>query len=139
MNNVVFLEHFSHGRTGALVHPLAGALVHPLAGALPAILKKNIDSFFTFIKKPSVWVSVCLYPINVKTAEPIRSKFCVGPHVAPGQVYEWSKFQIFVYIKIRLSLIFSENFENLRNVLLKSANFFVLFTMYTKRTCSQWK
>ena len=112
MNNVVFLEHFSHGRTGALVHPLAGALVHPLAGALvhplagalvhllagalvhplaqflPAILKKNIVSFFTFIKKPSVWVSVCLYPINVKTAEPIRSKFCVGPHVAPGQVYE---------------------------------------------------
>ena len=26
------------------------------------------------------WVSVCLfvYPINVKTAEPIRTKFCVG-------------------------------------------------------------
>jgi len=33
---------------------------------------------------------VCLYPINVKTAEPIRPKFCVGPHVVPGKVYEWS-------------------------------------------------
>ena len=29
----------------------------------------------------SVWVSVCLYPINVKTAEPIGPKFFVGPHV----------------------------------------------------------
>ena len=24
---------------------------------------------------------VCLYPINVKTAEPIGPKFCVGHHV----------------------------------------------------------
>ena len=31
---------------------------------------------------------VCLYPINVKTAEPIRPKFCGGPHVAPGKVYK---------------------------------------------------
>ena len=31
---------------------------------------------------------VCLCPINVKTAKPIRPKFCVGPHVAPGKVYE---------------------------------------------------
>ena len=36
----------------------------------------------------SVWVSVCLYPINVKTAEPIGTKFCVGHHVTPGKVYE---------------------------------------------------
>ena len=32
----------------------------------------------------SVWVSVCLYPINVKTAEPIGLNFFVGPHVTPG-------------------------------------------------------
>jgi len=37
-------------------------------------------------------LSVRLYPINVKTAEPIGPKFCVGPHVTPGKVYEWSKF-----------------------------------------------
>jgi len=36
----------------------------------------------------SVCLSVCLYPINVKTAEPIGPKFCVGPHVTPGKVYE---------------------------------------------------
>ena len=35
-----------------------------------------------------VWVSVCLYPINVKTAEPIRPKFCVGPRMTTGKVNE---------------------------------------------------
>ena len=33
-------------------------------------------------------LSVCLYPINVKTAEPIGPKFFVGHHVIPGKVYE---------------------------------------------------
>ena len=47
-----------------------------------------------------VCLFVCLYPINVKTAEPIGPKFFVGPHGAPGKVYEKSKFQIFVSIKI---------------------------------------
>ena len=36
----------------------------------------------------SVCLSVCLYPINVKTAEPIRPKFFVGHHVTTGKVYE---------------------------------------------------
>ena len=31
---------------------------------------------------------VYLYPINVKTAEMIGPKFCVGPHVAPVKVVE---------------------------------------------------
>ena len=35
-----------------------------------------------------VCLFVCLYPLNVKTAEPIGPKFCVGPHVTPGKVYE---------------------------------------------------
>ena len=30
--------------------------------------------------------SVRLYPINAKTTEPIRQKFCVGPHMNPGKV-----------------------------------------------------
>ena len=30
--------------------------------------------------------SVRLYPINVKTAEPICPKFCVGPPMTPGKV-----------------------------------------------------
>ena len=54
----------------------------------------------------SVCLFVCLYPINVKTAEPIRSKFFVGHLGTPGKVYESSKFQIFVSIKIRSSLNF---------------------------------
>ena len=32
--------------------------------------------------------SVCLYSINVKTAEPIGPKFFVGHHVTTGKVYE---------------------------------------------------
>ena len=45
----------------------------------------------------SVCVSVCVYPINVKTAEPNSPKICVGPHVTPGKVYEVTKFQKFVF------------------------------------------
>jgi len=37
----------------------------------------------------SVCLSVCLYPINVKTAEPIGPKFFVGHLGTPGKVYEW--------------------------------------------------
>ena len=37
----------------------------------------------------SVLVSVCLYPINVKTVEPIGPKFFVEHHVTTGKVYEW--------------------------------------------------
>ena len=36
----------------------------------------------------SVCLSVRLYPLNVKTAEPIGPKFCVGHNVTPGKVYE---------------------------------------------------
>ena len=34
-------------------------------------------------------LSVCLCPINVKTAEPIWPKFLQGSRVTPGKVYEW--------------------------------------------------
>ena len=40
----------------------------------------------------SVCLFVCLYLINVKTAEPIEPKFCVGHHVTLGKVYEWKYF-----------------------------------------------
>ena len=32
-------------------------------------------------------LSVCLFTINVKTAEPIGLKSFVGPHTTPGKVY----------------------------------------------------
>jgi len=38
-------------------------------------------ALFIYILRLSVCLSVCrLYPVNVKTAEPIGSKICVGPH-----------------------------------------------------------
>ena len=39
-------------------------------------------------------LSVCLYPINVKTAEPIGPKFFVGHLGTPGKVYELSLIHI---------------------------------------------
>lgn len=48
----------------------------------------------------------CLNPINVKPDEPIRHKFSVGPHVAPGKIFEWSKFLKFASIKFRTLLNF---------------------------------
>ena len=38
----------------------------------------------------------CLYPINVKTAEPIRPKFIVGPHITPRKFYKCVKFVVIV-------------------------------------------
>ena len=64
---------------------------------------KQCSSSYTYLGSS---LSVCLYPINVKTAEPIGSKYFVGHLGTPGKVYESSKFQIFVSIKIRLSLNF---------------------------------
>ena len=58
--------------------------------------------------------SVCLYPINVQTAEPIGSKFCVGPLMTLGKVYEWSKFQKFASNKTK----FSFKLKNPRNCFL---------------------
>jgi len=40
----------------------------------------------------SVCLFVCLYPINVKTAEPIGPEFFVGHLGTPGKVYEWLNF-----------------------------------------------
>ena len=59
----------------------------------------------------SVCLFVCLYPINVKTTEPIGPKFCVGHHVTPGKVYEWSKFKKNVF----KGFLFFLNLENPRN------------------------
>ena len=46
-----------------------------------------------YILCSSICLFVHLYPSNVKTAEPIGPKFCVGPHMTPGKVYGYSKLQ----------------------------------------------
>ena len=77
----------------------------------------------------SVSLSVCLYPINVKTAEPIGPKFVVGHHVTPGKVYGWSNFQKCASIKIR----FLKILKIYEMFFIKSAKFFVLVSL-TKGT-----
>ena len=72
---------------------------------------------------------VCLYPMNVKTAKPIRSKFCVGPHMTQGKIYEWSKFQKLVLIKSDFQWILKihENFFKICELLLPSPDFSYIF------------
>ena len=60
------------------------------------------DIFYLSLSFPSIYILclavclfVCLYPINVKTNELIRSKFCVGPHMTPRKVYGCSILQNF--------------------------------------------
>ena len=70
---------------------------------------------------------VCLCLINVKTAEPIGPKFCVGPYLTLGKVYRWSKFQKLAVNKIRVSLnlkIYEFIFYNLRTFL------FLFYSVY---------
>ena len=74
------------------------------------------------------WLSVCLYPINVKTNELIRSKFCVGPHMTPRKVYGCSILQNFFefckilkmhekYYEIRETFLFLFYFAERENAL----------------------
>jgi len=46
-------------------------------------------------------LSFRLHRINVKTAEPIGPNFFVGPHMIPGKIYGWSKFNDFAREKFR--------------------------------------
>ena len=116
------------GRTGGLVLKLQLWL---------QMVKSSKWNLYINLACLSGLVFVCLYPINVKTAEPIAPKFVMGHHVTTGKVYEWSKFQIFVSIKIRYSLNFW-TFWKSTNFFVKIRELFLFcFTMYTKRTCSQ--
>jgi len=80
---------------------------------------------------------ICLYvyPINVKTGEPIGPIFFVGLRVTPGKGCGWLNFQKYVSNKIRVlkilkSMIFYKIYERI---------FGFGFRIYTKRTCSQLK
>ena len=54
----------------------------------------------------SILIESSLYNVHqcviVKTAEPIGPKFCVGPHITPGKVYERSKLQKFVSKSLKM-------------------------------------
>ena len=126
--------------------------------ANPCIFNNGIHLYIN-LAYLSVCLFVCLYPINVKTAEPIGSKFCVGPDVVLGKVYEWSKFKslclkvLYFYkflkiLTIREFFLWNPRKNSISNKFSKSTklfyeirDFFVCFCfkMYTKRTCSQFK
>ena len=78
---------------------------------------------------------VFLYPINVKTVQPIGPNLFLEPHVTPETVYGWSNFQKISSNKIRFLNIFKIPKS------IKSAKFLFCFcyAMYTKRKCSQLK
>ena len=77
-----------------------------------------------------------LYPINVTTAKPIEPKIFMGPHVTPGKVYEWSKFQKFVFKSFHFCKILKMREKVLRN---PQTFLLFLFLYCTKRRCSQIK
>ena len=67
---------------------------------------------------------VCLYPKNVKTAELIGRKFCVGPHMTPGKVLldSCSKLHSSVTKSFWIFLKFLKCAKNI----IKSTNLFLL-------------
>ena len=58
---------------------------------------------YLFILYILVCNGVCLYPVNVKTYQPTGTKFCVGPRMTPGKVYECLEFQNNCHQKIVFS------------------------------------
>ena len=61
------------------------------------VIPKEFYSFFTnffiYMFTLFVWSSVRFYPINVKTAEPIGPKFCVGPQWAQERFMKDKNFK----------------------------------------------
>ena len=48
---------------------------------------QGMDNLIMYFAWVSVSLYVCMYPINVKAAKPIRPKFFVGPHMTQGKVH----------------------------------------------------
>ena len=74
-----------------------------------------------------LWVSglgVCLYPINVKTAEPTGRKFFCGTSCDP-RVGLW----IIEFQKFASNKLYFFNFENTRFFLYNSRNFLFVFVL----------
>ena len=94
------------------------------------IFRLNRHRQFTPLSFQRLCFSVCLFPINVRTAEPIVPKFCVGPHLCPqGRLMIDRNFKISLLTKFNFHKIFKihETFVwNLRT-------FFVIVLQCTQR------
>ena len=103
---------------------------------LEKVLKLLVLSERAFRKiQSSIYIlcwSVCLNPINVKTAEPIGSKLWVGPHVTPGQIYECSELQKIVS---KIFWILAKLFECARKYL--EIHFFVFVSQIVQKANAQ--
>ena len=80
-------------------------------------------------------LSVCLYPINVKTAEPIGPKFFVG-HLGPQGRFmnDWN------FKNLCLKVFYFCKILKMREKILWNPQTFFVFVLYcTKRRCSQIK
>jgi len=95
-------------------------------------LPENVQRDILYINLACL--SVRLYPINVKTAEPIGPKFCVGPNVTPGEVYELPKLEKFVFKSFYFFLFFK--ILKSADFAIKSAKFFfpLFFNVYNENT-----
>ena len=85
-------------------------------------LSFNLLFFYIYILCLS---SVCLYPINVLTAETIGPNFLGGPPVTLGKVYEWSNFQKYASNKIQFLTILK-----IHEFFFLIWEFFILFLFY---------
>ena len=79
MLKLLLLHQLSAGgeELGLLVSSTAGSTVFFGGGLTELYIDLYVDC-----------LSVCLYPINVKTTELIGPKFCVGSYGTPGKGYE---------------------------------------------------
>ena len=74
-------------------------MVSHLKLRVECIIKRNSFPLYLFEYNPSISIyilclSVCVFPINVKTAAPIGPKFCVGPHMTQGRFMNDQNFKI---------------------------------------------
>ena len=88
------------------------SLFHILKIYISIINISNNSYFYLYINLAclSGCFSVRLYPINVKTAKPTVTKFCVGQHVTLGKVIDHQNLKIWllnsISIKFWKSVIF---------------------------------
>ena len=90
LKNVVFIMILLYSPRGSTPYCFSSAsdiIIIMLKWCLPS-LDITCRNLYINLACLSVCLSVRLYPINVKTAEPIGPKFFVGHHVSPGKVYE---------------------------------------------------
>ena len=115
------------GVKGTVVSSLNGIKIHDYSPfknwrtkrvtRLKVSKRKNLScwSFFSLFP-PSIFFLACLvclqlYPINVKTAEPIGSKFCVGAHRTPGKVYDKIRYSLLLKVHIQVIMLRAKNLQ----------------------------